>query len=163
MIWFMLTKIPRAPILGLAFLAILPVNVSAKAPTVCAPSPTAQSDALKALAGVFAALRADDEAGFESQTTADFYAYDVGKRLTAAELLGLVKSAHAAGKKYEWTVTEPQMHVLCDWAWVTYVNMGSLEDISGRQELKWLESAILHYDNAHWRVQFLHSTRAQTP
>jgi hypothetical protein len=109
---------------------------------------------------LFSAFRADDEAEFKSHVTDGFYAYDGGKRFEGVAILNFVKSLHAAGKKFEWNITAPEVHVQCDWAWVTYVNKGSITDASGRQDLSWLESAILRYDEGHWRVQFLHSTRA---
>ena len=112
------------------------------------------------MAGLLAAAEAGDDAGFKAHVTDAFYAYDGGKRFDAAGLLSVVKLAQASGKKYEWSVTEPEVHVACNWAWIAYVNKGSVTDASGRQELIWLESAILTYQGGYWRVEFLHSTRA---
>jgi hypothetical protein len=62
-------------------------------------------------------------------------------------------------------VIEPQVHVSCNLAWITYVNKGAVQDSSGRQDVTWLESAILEsaildYVNGHWLIHFFHSTRA---
>jgi hypothetical protein len=57
-------------------------------------------------------------------------------------------------------ITDAEVHVACNLAWITYVNQGSVEDASGRQAVTWLESAILEYSDARWRIRFLHSTRA---
>jgi len=149
-----------AAIFCITLVATFPVDVIAKAPSRCAPTAGAQTDALGAITGLISALRADDEPGFKSHVTDSFYAYDGGKRFEGVALLNLIKSLHGSGKKFEWNVTAPEVHVVCDWAWVTYVNKGSVTDASGRQDLSWLESAILRYDEGHWRVQFLHSTRA---
>jgi hypothetical protein len=109
---------------------------------------------------MFAALRADDLKRFQEIAAPNFYAYDGGARFTGPALVDLVKSAHASGKQYEWSVTEAEVHVACNLAWITYVNQGSVEDASGRQAVTWLESAVLEYANARWRIRFIHSTRA---
>ncbi len=58
--------------------------------------------------------------------------------------MNLIKAAHAAGKHYEWNVTEPEVHLTCNDAWIAYTNRGSLQDESGTKSLTWLESAFLH-------------------
>jgi hypothetical protein len=73
--------------------------------------------------------------------------------------MNLIKAAHDAGKRYEWKVTEPEVHLLCNDAWITYVNRGSLQDESGTKNLSWLESAFLHKEAGVWKIQFFHSTR----
>ena len=59
-----------------------------------------------------------------------------------------------------WSVNAPEVHIACDWAWITYTNRGSAGDASGTQPMSWLESAVLHYHGQRWHIQFLHSTRA---
>jgi hypothetical protein len=108
---------------------------------------------------MYVALTNDDLAQFSNVASPDFYAFDVGKRLTGEELMELVKNAHADGKVYVWKVTEPQVHIDGKTAWITYVNRGSLQDAGGKKDLVWLESAILRKDNGVWRIQFFHSTR----
>ena len=54
-----------------------------------------------------------------------------------------IKAQHAAGKRYEWNVTEPDVHVSGDTAWIAYVNKGSITDASGTTKQNWLESAFL--------------------
>jgi hypothetical protein len=77
--------------------------------------------------------------------------------------MDLIQKAHAAGTIFEWNVTEPKVHVSCNVAWITYINKGSVQDSSGRQDVTWLESAFLDYQNEHWLIHFLHSTRASAP
>jgi hypothetical protein len=43
----------------------------------------------------------------------------------------LLKAQHAAGKRYEWNVTEPDVHISGNTAWIAYVNKGSVSDASG--------------------------------
>jgi hypothetical protein len=125
----------------------------------CAPAADAQSGVVNVIKQMFVAARADDMAALLTLTTPDFYAYDGGKRFTAETLIELIKKAHVAGKHYEWSVTDPEMHIACNFAWVTYVNRGSIEDATGHQDMTWLESVTLEYANAQWRSRFLHSTR----
>lgn len=111
---------------------------------------------------MYVALQNDDLAKFQTVTSPDFYAFDAGKRFSGDELMAFVKNAHAAGKIYMWKVTAPEVHIDGTTAWITYVNRGSLEDNSGKQNLSWLESAVLRRQNGAWRIHFLHSTRVPT-
>jgi Domain of unknown function (DUF4440) len=129
----------------------------------CAPAATAQSDVVGVMQNMFAALRADNLEHFQDTTAPDFYAYDGGARFTGPALVALIKSANENGKRFEWSITDPEVHVTCSVAWITYVNQGAVEDASGRLAVTWLESAFLEYTNAHWRIRFLHSTRAPKP
>ena len=108
---------------------------------------------------MFVALENDDVAKFQTVTSPDFYAFDAGERFSGDELMALVKKAHSDGKIYVWKVTEPEVHIDATTAWITYVNRGSLEDKSGKQNLSWLESAVLRKQNGAWRIHFFHSTR----
>jgi ketosteroid isomerase-like protein len=109
---------------------------------------------------MFAALAANDADKFRAVLAPDFYAFDVGKRFTGDALLELIKTAHAAGNVYVWTVNEPDVHISGDIAWIAYVNRGSIKDSSGTENVTWLESAVLQKDKGAWRIRFLHSTRA---
>jgi hypothetical protein len=40
--------------------------------------------------------------------------------------MAVIKALHAAGKRYEWNVTEPDVHISRDTAWIAYVNEGSI-------------------------------------
>jgi ketosteroid isomerase-like protein len=125
----------------------------------CASAANAQSEVVEVIKQMFVAARADDLAALVAITTPDFYAYDGGKRFTAQTLMELIKKAHAAGQNYKWNVTGPEVHIACNFAWVTYVNQGSIEDAAGHQDMAWLESVILQYATGRWRCRFLHSTR----
>ena len=114
---------------------------------------------IEAIQLMYVALQKDDLAKFQTVTSPDFYAFDGGTRFSGDELIAFVKNLHAAGKIYVWKVTEPEVHIDGTTAWITYVNRGSLEDKSGKQNLSWLESAVLRKQNGAWRIHFLHSTR----
>jgi ketosteroid isomerase-like protein len=132
----------------------------ASAKQQCAPPAKSEAEIVAVMKQMFVAARADDFPAVIAITTPDFYAYDNGKRFTAKSLMDLIKKAHADGQRYEWNVTEPEVHVTCNIAWVAYVNKGSFEDASGRKEMTWLESMVLDYADKQWRIRFLHSTRA---
>lgn len=115
----------------------------------------------EAVRSMFAAFAADDVAKFHEVVAADFYAFDGGEQYKGDELIELIKKAHAGGKTFVWTITEPAVHVEGDLAWITYVNDGSMQDSSGTKKMSWLESAVLGKGDGKWRVQFLHSTRVR--
>jgi hypothetical protein len=117
-------------------------------------------DTVKAL---FTAASTDDLAKFDSLVTPGFYMYDGGARFNGESIMALIKADHAAGRHYEWNVTQPDVHISGDTAWIAYVNEGSVTDASGTQHLKWLESAFLKKDAGAWRIAFFHSTRVPPP
>jgi len=147
---------PMASVIVVSLVALS--NVSAVGAKACAPEHN--EAVVDALHQVFEAASRDDDKLFKEVLAPDFYAFDNGKRFDGMQLPDLIKAAHGAGKTYVWSVNDPEVHIVCDWAWVTYTNRGSVADASGTQPMSWLESAVLHYQGQRWRVQFLHSTRA---
>jgi ketosteroid isomerase-like protein len=144
---------------SIAFGLIWLIAAGAEAATETAP-PSDETEIIQTMRAMFAALTTDDAAKFRILTSADFYTFDGGKRFTGDALLELLKAHHAAGKVYVWNVTEPEVHLHGDIAWITYVNQGSIQDASGTKNLTWLESAVLRKENGGWRIRFFHSTRA---
>ena len=114
---------------------------------------------IEAVRLMFVGLTEEDPVKFQSVTSPGFYAFDAGKRFSRDELIVLVKEAHAAGKVYVWKVTEPEVHIDGNIAWITYINRGSIEEDSGKKNVSWLESAILRAEKGVWRIHFFHSTR----
>ena len=135
----------------------------ATAESACAPAQMAKTDVVGVMNDLFEALLTDNQERLQQVTSPDFFAYDGGMRFSGPALMDLIKKGHASGKKWVWSITDPEVHVACDLAWITYVNQGSVEDTSGRQALTWLESAILEYSNGRWHIRFVHSTRAPKP
>ncbi|MGC1904599.1 MAG: nuclear transport factor 2 family protein [Candidatus Acidiferrum sp.] len=109
---------------------------------------------------VFVAATADDLGKFHAVTTADFYAYDNGMRFDGDALMQAIQKQHAAGYVYEWNVTQPEVHVAGNVAWITYINNGSVKNASGTQQVTWLESMVLEKKGGKWKIHFVHSTRA---
>jgi len=112
---------------------------------------------------MFVAATNDDLALFKTVASPDFYSFDAGKRFTGDELMKLIADLHAAGRIYVWEVTEPEVHIDGNTAWITYVNKGSITDTTGIQKRSWLESAVLGKQNGSWRIRFFHSTRVPPP
>lgn len=108
---------------------------------------------------IFIAARTDDVAKFDSVIASDFYMFDGGARFNGEAIMALIKAQHAAGKRYEWNVTEPDVHISGNTAWIAYVNKGSITDASGTMNQKWLESAFLQKRAGIWKIVFMHSTR----
>jgi ketosteroid isomerase-like protein len=119
-----------------------------------------ESQIVDTVSTIFDAARADDVAKFKSVIAAEFYIFDGGARFNADSIMAFIKAQHAAGKHYEWNVTEPDVHISGNTAWIAYVNQGSITDASGTVSQKWLESAFLQKQAGIWKIVFMHSTRA---
>jgi hypothetical protein len=118
-----------------------------------------QTEIVNTVSTIFTAARADDIAKFDSVIASDFYIYDGGVRFNGDAIMALIKAQHVAGKHYEWNVTEPDVHISGNTAWIAYVNQGSISDGSGTVSQKWLESAFLQKQSGIWKIVFMHSTR----
>jgi ketosteroid isomerase-like protein len=118
-----------------------------------------QKQVVDTVSAIFTAARADDVAKFDSVIASDFYIFDGGARFNGDSILALIRAQHAAGKRYEWNVTEPDVHIRGNTAWIAYVNKGSITDASGTVDQNWLESAFLEKQAGTWKIVFLHSTR----
>ena len=118
-----------------------------------------QSEAVQAVRTLFNALETSDDVQFTSVLTSDFYIFDGGKRFNGQEILSLMRALRAAGKSYKWNVSEADVHVIGNTAWVAYVNKGSITDSSGTEDQEWLESAFLERQGMAWKIAFMQSTR----
>jgi hypothetical protein len=108
---------------------------------------------------IFVAARSDDVAMFDSVIAPDFYIFDGGARFNGDSVMDFIKVQHAAGKHYEWNVTDPDVHIDGNTAWMAYTNKGSITDASGTKNQDWLESAFLQKQAGTWKIVFMHSTR----
>ena len=122
-----------------------------------------QKQVVDTVSTIFTAARADDVAKFDSVIAPGFYIFDVGARFNGDTIMALIKAQHAAGKRYEWNVTEPDVHINGNTAWIAYVNKGSISDASGTVNQNWLESAFLEKRAGVWKIVFMHSTRVPPP
>ena len=118
-----------------------------------------QKQVVDTVSAIFVAARADDVAKFDSVIASGFYIFDGGVRFNGDSIMALIRAQHAAGKRYEWNVTEPDVHIRGNTAWIAYVNKGSITDASGTVDQNWLESAFLEKQAGTWKIVFMHSTR----
>ena len=123
------------------------------------PLTSDQRQVVDTVSTIFTAARVDDVAKFDSVIASDFYIFDGGARFNGDSIMALIKAQHAAGKRYEWNVTEPDVHISGNNAWLAYVNKGSIADASGTVNQTWLESAFLEKQAGTWKILFMHSTR----
>ena len=143
----------------IALAGLLTFAIGATAADQSGPSAADQAQVTETIRSFFAAATAHDLDKLHAVITPDFYAFEAGGRITGDALIDLIKKAHAVGKTYIWTVTEPEVHIDGIMAWVTYINRGSIKDASETKEVSWLESAVLRKEKDNWRIQFFHSTR----
>jgi ketosteroid isomerase-like protein len=107
----------------------------------------------------FDAAREDDVTKFDSVIAPGFYIFDGGARFDGDSIMAVIKAQHLAGKRFEWNVTEPDVQIDGNTAWIAYVNKGSITDASGTTNQNWLESAFLQKQAGNWKIVFMHSTR----
>ena len=141
----------------IAIVSFLICNVRASAADRHLPND--ESQVTEAVRSFFAAASTDNVDKVHAVTTSDFYAFDAGGRFTRDGLMALIKAAHAEGKVFVWTVNEPEVHISGNIAWITYLNRGSITDVSGTKDMAWMESAVLQKEGGTWRIRFFHSTR----
>ncbi len=127
--------------------------------TASRPENSENDQVVHVLVNLFAALRDNDSIKLHSIVTQDFYIFDNGVRLDADSALAMISKFKAAGKEFTWNVTEPDVHIHGEFAWIAYVNHGSIKSGSMTQDQKWLESAVLEKQNAVWKLVFAQSTR----
>jgi hypothetical protein len=127
------------------------------------PAFSEQQKVVDVMSTFFAAAHDDDLAKFNSIVAPGFYAFDNGARFNGDSVMTLIKNLHAAGKHYEWHVTEPDIHIEGSIAWIAYVNKGSITTGSVTSDQQWLESAFLQRQSGHWKIVFIHSTRVPSP
>jgi hypothetical protein len=118
-----------------------------------------QEQVVKTVSTIFTAAQLGDTAMFDSVISPDFYMFNGGVRFNGDAVMTPMKAQRAAGKRFEWTVTEPDVHITGSTAWIAYLDKGSVTDASGTVEQPWLVSAFLEKKAGAWKVAFLHSTR----
>jgi ketosteroid isomerase-like protein len=118
-----------------------------------------QQQIVHTVSTIFDAARTEDTAKLDSVIAPDFYIFANGTRFNGNAIMGTIKALHAAGKRYDEHVTQPDIHIVGNTAWIAYVNQGSITDASGTKDQRWLESAFLQKQAGIWKVVFMHSTR----
>ena len=92
-----------------------------------------------------------------------FTFFDNGVRLDGDSLMTLLEKMHATGARFEWHVTEPDIHINGNTAWIAYTNKGNITNASTTTDQQWVESAFLEKQSGNWKIVFMHSTRAPAP
>ncbi len=151
----------RRTCITLAIAAFALMTFTAKGSSALPQQPLSgeQQKVVAVMSTFFAAAHDDDLVKFHSIVAPDFYIYDNGVRFNGDSVMALIKSAHEAGKRYEWHVTEPDVHIDGRNAWIAYVNRGTITSGSVTTDQQWLESAILRKQSGKWKIVFVHSTR----
>jgi hypothetical protein len=120
---------------------------------------------LKSVQSLQLAASTDNQLMFHSLVAPGFYAFDNGKLLKGDSLIQMVIDAHSKGMKFVWNVSEPDVHVRGDSAWIAYTNVGSIQ-AGGSAEptpMTWLESAYLERHHGLWKLVFFQSSRISAP
>jgi hypothetical protein len=124
------------------------------------PEPPGQSDAVVAVqTEILSALENEDKAAWEGFAVRDFVAFESGHRYGRTDFFELMRSAHAAGWHFEWSVTSPRIEVSCTLATLSFVTQGSVTRGRSRSPVWWLETATFRYAAGQWRVVFVESMR----
>lgn len=126
----------------------------------CAQSPSDHAEIERTVHAMYDALRAGEAAAFKRVTTATFYSYDGGKRYDGAELVNVIRDAHASGTQFIWSLGPMDTKRQCDVAWLTWENVGSVGKPPEVKPVRWLESAVLVREDGRWKIDFFHSHRA---
>lgn len=110
---------------------------------------------------MYRALSDGDAARLSTILADDFDCFDVGRRFDGPGFAKLIADAQKSGKRFVWTVQDEAVHVEGNWAWIKYINRGSVGEATGITPVTWLESAVLRRNADRWRIVFFHSSRAQ--
>ena len=140
---------------------MLLLAVVAASPAQAHSCPSSGRDAIlidRAIRSFFDALAKDDKAAFQRIVTADFYAFELGKKMTANELFQLVADSHRSGWVINWSIGPVAARRHCDLAWAAWDNIGSAGVPPNIAPRRWMESAVLRLSRTGWRLEFLHST-----
>ena len=112
----------------------------------------------RAVRAMFDALKVDDRTAFRRAVTADFLAFELGRRMSGDELFKLVEDSHKSGRVINWSIGPMIVRGDCNSAWAAWDNVGSAGVPPNIAPRRWMESAALRRSSAGWRVEFLHST-----
>jgi hypothetical protein len=129
------------------------------------PAQRADADAIvSTLRTMYAAAMADDLAKLDTLFAPGFYMFDGGHRYEGDSVMKLIDADRAKGYVFVWSVTQPDVHVFGDHAWIAYINSGSVKmpGEAAPTPMTWLESANIEKHSGVWKIVFLQSTRVPT-
>ena len=128
--------------------------------------PWAKADTVqieRAVRAMFDALKADDQRAFRRAVTTDFMAFELGRRMSAADLFNIIFDSHRSGRVINWSIGPMMIRGDCNSAWAAWDNVGSAGIPPNIAPRRWMESAVLRRSPTGWRVEFLHSTVIAPP
>ena len=146
--------------LALLFIAA-PASAQTQAAAACPAPDQARADVERTIRNFFSALRGEGDVRFEELTTSSMYSFDVGERFEGSSLAEVIIEALADGVEITWNLGPMDTKVRCDIAWSAWENTGSAGTPPDIRPVRWLESAVLVYEDARWKVDFFHSQRAR--
>ena len=154
----------RRAALALTLCSALSLAATAQ-PLPCPTTPADSAAVTGTLRAMYAAASASDLAQFHALLAPGFYAYDGGVRYDGDAIMKLIMQYQAKDAVFVWNVTQPEVHISCNMAWIAYVNSGSIKmsPTSPTVPTTWLESAVLKREAATWKLVFFHSTRVPPP
>lgn len=127
------------------------------------PLSAEQLQVVNTVTTIFAAAETGDLNKFHSVIAPGFYIFDNGNRFDGDQIMELIKKLQTVGNRYRWNVTDPDVHVNGDNAWIAYINRGSVTNATGKHDQQWLESAVLEKQSGVWKILFMQSTRVPQP
>jgi hypothetical protein len=144
-------------------IAVLLSCAANTASAACRPRPGDTEAVVRTVRDFFDAASRDDLDKFHDLVLGSFYAYDGGKRWEGDALMRALIEWHRQGMKLAWSVNDPQVHVDCDMAWITYLNRGQVQKPADAAPTptNWLESVTLQRQGKEWKLAFLHSSRME--
>ena len=135
--------------------------VALSSPAQSRPCPWTKEDTAgvdRAVRSMFDALKVDDRAAFQRTVTADFLAFELGRRMTANDLFQVIVDSHRSGRVINWSIGPMTVRRDCNSAWAAWDNDGSAGIPPNIAPRHWMESAVLRRSPTGWRLEFLHST-----
>jgi hypothetical protein len=151
----MTRRIRRTTIVGIAVAVSSTMLFGQAASKTIGPE---QHRVIASVETMFRAAAMDDAGLFDSVTAPGFYLFDAGQRFDGNSILAVLKQLKAAGKQFEWHITEPDVNIEGATGWIAYVDKGSMIEASGSTAMEWLESAFLINRAGQWKLVFMQST-----
>ena len=145
------------------FVALVPlvftmaVSAQMSAPSTMALRPESSKIA-RTIQDMFSAAERADVEAFDKVTEPNTVFLEGGKQMGRDAIFALVTAHPPGGMKMQWSVTEPDVHVTGNTAWISYIDQGLLTNDNTVKHLTWLESAVLEKAGARWRIVLFHST-----
>jgi hypothetical protein len=126
----------------------------------CPEDPLSEGQAVQIQGQLFSALEHEDRTAWNLLVAPDFSAAERGKLYDSTNFFNLIASAHRAGIKLSWSVTEERIQSDCKLAIMSYVNEGSVTN-KGEDpaKVRWLETTAFRKEAEGWRVFLVTSMR----